>query len=170
MAPGFRTPASLSAIGEALATYPLIEDVQYGGDWVDKVFLLRRVAGLTTLFLGGGFALVGALIIAAAVRVAVYARREEIYIMRLVGARDGFIRMPFLLEGAITGTVGGVMALVLTWFAYRIVAGASYDAIGSPLFELAWIPASWAVLGIASGAVLGVVSVAFALSRYLREV
>jgi len=169
MAVAYRDPASLDAMGKALETYPLIEDVQYGGDWVDKVFLLRRIAGLTTLFLGGGFALVGALIIAAAVRVAVYARREETHIMRLVGARDSFIRLPFLLEGAITGTIGGFMALLLTWISYRIAGSAAFDAIGNPLFQPVWIPASWVLLGIAAGAIIGTISVAFALRSYLRE-
>jgi len=128
----------------------------------DRPGLLRRVAGLTTLLLGGGFALVGALIIGTAVRVAVYARREEIYIMRLVGARDGFIRAPFLLEGALTGTAGGIMAAILTWIAFRIAGGASHDALGNPLFEPVWMPASWVLLGIAAGALLGTVAVALA--------
>jgi cell division transport system permease protein len=70
--------------------------VQYGEDWLDKVFVLRRVAAAATLTLGAGFAAVAALIIGAAIRMAIFARRDEIIIMRLVGATDAFIRRPFV--------------------------------------------------------------------------
>ena len=61
------------------------------------------------------FGVVAALIIATAIRIALFARRDEIRIMRLVGATNGFIRRPFLLEGALTGIMGGLLAVVLTY-------------------------------------------------------
>ena len=64
----------------------------------------------TTAVLGSAFALVAALIIGTALRIAIFARREEIYVMRLVGATNGFIRRPFLLEGALAGFLGGAIA------------------------------------------------------------
>ena len=66
------------------------------------------------------FALVAIIIIGSTIRMAVLARSREIAIMRLVGATDGFIRLPFLIEGAIKGMMGGVLALVLTWVAVQV--------------------------------------------------
>src|SRR5690606_39672989 len=89
----------------------LVEDVTYGQEWLDTVYLLRRVAAVATAVLGSAFAAVAALIIASAIRLAIFARRDEISIMQLVGATDGFIRRPFVLEGMLTGILGALLAL-----------------------------------------------------------
>ena len=139
-----------------------MEDVRYGSDWLDKVYLLRRVAAAATLILGGAFAVVASLIIGAAVRMAIYARRDEIAIMRLVGATDGFIRRPFLLEGLATGVLGGVAALGLTYLIFGLISDS--------LFVLEWLPDIWIVIGLAAGAALGMVSSAVSVRRHLGEV
>ena len=61
------------------------------------------------------------IIIGATIRMAVLARAQEISIMRLVGATDGFIRRPFLIEGFAKGVLGGLLALVLTWVAQTLI-------------------------------------------------
>jgi cell division transport system permease protein len=160
--PGFRTTESIEAVSELAGSYPFVEDVAYGREWVEKLFSLRRVAGVTVAVLGAAFAVVAALIIGTALKVAVFARRDEIYIMRLVGARDGFIRRPFLIEGGITGLLGGVIAALLTYVTFRIVY--------SFLFSLSWIPGSWVVWGIVAGAGFGVLASGVSVRRHLREV
>jgi len=160
--PGFRDPASVARVAGLATLYPFVEDVVYGQDWVERVYLLRRVGAVGTMILGAGFAAVAALIIATAVRIAIFARREEILIMRLVGATNGFIRRPFLLEGFITGILGGGMAVGLTYAAYR----AGYELV----FPLEWIPSGWVGLGVLGGGVFGLVASAFAIRRHLREI
>lgn len=159
---GSRTREAVDRVAEVASAYPFVEDVAYGQEWVDRLFSLRRVAAISSAALGGAFALVAALIIGTALRIAIFARRDEIYVMRLVGARDGFIRRPFLLEGAVTGLLGGVLAIVLTWIAWRTV--------DTMLFELAWIPGAWLVAGLLAGAVFGSFASALAVRRHLREV
>ena len=102
-------------MAERLKAYPFVEDVRYGREWLERIFLIRRLAGGAATLIGVAFALVAAIIIATAVRIAVFARREEISIMRLVGATDGFVQRPFLLEGLMTGVMGGLLAALLTW-------------------------------------------------------
>jgi cell division transport system permease protein len=159
---GLRTGEAVADVARIARDYPFVEDVAYGREWVDKLFTLRRVAAVTTGVLGGSFALVAALIIGTALRIAIFARRDEIYIMRLVGARNGFVRRPFLLEGAIAGLLGGGLALLLTWGAYRTVV--------EFLFGISWIPAAWAAALVGSGALFGVMSSAIAVRRHLREI
>lgn len=159
---GFRTETSLERVADVARAYPFVEDVTYGRAWVERLFTLRRVAAVTAGILGAAFAAVAALIIGTALRIAIFARREEIYVMRLVGATDGFIRRPFLLEGAIAGFLGGVLALVLTFVVFRMV----YEL----LFEVSWIPLSWLMAGLAAGVVFGVLSSALSLRRHLKGV
>src|SRR5204863_3685339 len=120
--PGQHGADAVRRVAAAVAAYPFVEDVRYGQDWLDKVYLLRRVAGAATLVLGGAFAIVAALIIGAAVRMAIFSRRDEIIIMRLVGATDGFVRRPFIFEGLITGLAGGIIALLAGYTVFNVMS------------------------------------------------
>lgn len=160
--PGQRSADAVRAVADRIAMFDVVEDVSYGNEWLDKVFLLRRIAAAATFVLGGAFAIVAALIIGAAVRMAIFARRDEIAIMRLVGATTGFIRRPFLVEGLLAGILGGVIAVPLTYL--------TYDLLSRAVFELDWIPYAWILIGVVAGAFLGVVASATAVHRHLREI
>ncbi len=160
--PGHRSPATVDRLSKQAAFYPFVEDVQYGRERVDKLFTLRRMGGVTATVLGTAFAIVAALIIGTAVRIAIFARREEIKVMQLVGARDGFIRRPFLIEGAITGAMGGLLAVGLTYATFR--------AIFHYLFSISWVPPEWAAGGVLIGVLFGVIASRFAVRKHLKEV
>lgn len=159
---GHRDPEGVEQVGQRLAAYPFVEDVDFGAEWLERIVTLRRIAGGATLVIGGAFAAVAAIIIATAVRIAVFARRDEISIMRLVGATNGFIRRPFLIEGLFSGVAGGLVAALLTLVAVR--------AVHVGLFPIALPPPSWAALGVAAGAGFGLVASAIAVRRHLRSV
>jgi cell division transport system permease protein len=160
--PGSRTTESVEAVAAAASDFPFVEDVRYGREWVERLFLLRRIGAITAMVLGGAFAVVATLIIGTAIRIAVFARRDEIFIMRLVGARDSLIRRPFLLEGAITGLLGGILAGLLTW--------GTYQGVYHSLFQLEWIPRSWMWGGLLMGVLFGALASGLAVRHYLREV
>jgi len=160
--PGSRNPEVVEKVSQAAMLYPFVEDARYGREWVDKLFTLRQIGAATTAVLGSAFAVVAALIIGTALRIAIFARREEIYVMRLVGAKNSFIRRPFLLEGAVAGLLGGAIAWVLTYATYR--------GVYSFLFELAWLPGSWVFFGLLAGGTFGAVSSALAIRRHLQEI
>lgn len=160
--PNHTGPEAVQSVADRARGLPYIEDVRFGSEWLEKIFLLRRVAGVATFVLGGAFALVAALIIGAAVRMAIYARRDEIGIMRLVGATDGFVRRPFLLEGLMTGLIGGVLALAGIWGVYNLLRRS--------LFDVEFIPQTWLLSGLAAAALLGVIASAFSVRRHLREI
>jgi cell division transport system permease protein len=160
--PGSRSPAEVEKIARRLGNYPFVEDVRFGRDWLNTIYTLRRIAGGVAMVIGGAFALVAAIVIATAVRITVFARREEIGIMRLVGATDGFVQRPFLLEGLMSGLLGGMLAALLTWVTYRI--------LGSTMFQVSWLPSEWIVVVILVGTAFGLVSSLVAVRRHLREV
>lgn len=158
--PGYRTPEATERLARELQDYPIVEDVLFGRDWVQKIVSLQRIAAGATAVIGGAFALVAGIIIAAAIRIAVFARRDEIEIMQLVGATDSFIRRPFLIEGMLTGLLGGVGAVGLTYLAYFFVS--------DMLIEIRWIPRFWLVAAVAIGAGYGLLASAVAVRRHLR--
>ncbi|HYJ79131.1 MAG TPA: permease-like cell division protein FtsX [Longimicrobiaceae bacterium] len=162
LTPGNRTPSAVKGVADRLEAYEFVEEVGYGRDWLEKIFLIRRIAGGTAIVIGAAFALVAAIIIATAVRIAVFARREEISIMRLVGATDGFVQRPFLLEGVLTGLLGGVLAAGLTYATYRF--------INDTIFVIEWLPAEWIALVVLIGTLFGFLSSMVAVRRHLEAV
>ena len=159
--PGSRTRGTIDRLAQQAEAFPIVEDVQYGQEWVDKLFTLRRMGGVTTTVLGTAFAVVAALIIGTAVRIAIFARREEIKVMQLVGARDAFIRRPFLIEGVVTGALGGLFAVAMTYITFR--------SISQYLFTISWIPTEWAGIGILAGVVFGLIASNLSVRKHLRE-
>ena len=160
--PGQRGAEAVKRVADRAAVYPFVEQVSYGQDWLGTVYLLRRAATAASLVLGVAFAIVAALIIGAAVRMAIFARRDEILIMRLVGATDGFVRRPFLIEGIATGLIGAVLAVLATWSIYR--------ALSPGMFTMKWLPDVWVLGIIAAGTILGSLASAIAVRRHLREI
>ena len=106
--PGFRDPKTVDRIANQLRDFEAVDDVRYGEEWITQLYRLRNIAGVAGAALGLAFAAVAVIIIGATIRMAVLARSREISIMRLVGATDGFIRRPFLIEGSIKGVLGGL--------------------------------------------------------------
>ncbi len=160
--PGFRDPNTVKAVAERLKSYDFTDDVRYGEEWVQKLYRIRNIATLAGLVLGFAFAGVAVIIIGSTIRMSVLARAREISIMRLVGATDGFIRSPFLIDGAVKGTFGGILALLLTWVSYSLI---TRFVITAQFFDVRLV-----VLGVLAGAVLGLVGSALSVSRHLRSV
>lgn len=159
---GSRSLEVVERVSAVAMGYPFVEDARYGREWVDRLFALKRIGFASTAVLGSAFAMVAALIIGTALRIAIFARREEIYVMRLVGAKNSFIRRPFLLEGAMAGFLGGLFAWALTYGTYR--------GVYSYLFEVAWVPTTWVALGLLAGVVFGALASGLAIRRHLREI
>ncbi|MEZ4598984.1 MAG: permease-like cell division protein FtsX [Syntrophotaleaceae bacterium] len=116
---GYRTRQGVEAVVQRLRQNPDFSDFSYGQDWLERfeAFLgLLRLAGLAL----GGFLLFAALfIVANTIKLTLYARRDELEIMALVGATPIFIKTPFLLEGAVQGVLGGVIALGGSFLLYQ---------------------------------------------------
>ncbi|HET6703087.1 MAG TPA: permease-like cell division protein FtsX [Gemmatimonadaceae bacterium] len=160
--PGFRDPETVGAVAARIRTYPFVDDVRFGEEWVRKLYNIRNLATAAGIILGVAFAAVAIIIIGATIRMAVLARGREISIMRLVGATDGFIRRPFLLEGLAKGVLGGILALALTYFAHSLI---SRTLVATRFFDERIILA-----GVAFGALIGLLGSAVSVGRHLRRV
>ncbi len=162
-------PSSVRVLAASLGQLPGVSEVDYGREWLDKLEALAR--GLRVFGAGALFTVLGAalLVVANTIRLAVYARRDEIEIMKLVGATDGYVRAPFLLEGALQGLLGAALALgavvaVQKWLLPRASQAFAFAAgIRAPTLTLE----HWAAL-LGVGAVVGLFGSWLAVARFLR--
>lgn len=99
--------------GGSTTTDPAIESVKSSKDDTQKILVATRVVKLTTGILTVLLIIASILLISNTVRLSVFSRRREIQVMKLVGATDGFIRWPFVIEGVILGALGAVLAVLL---------------------------------------------------------
>ena len=115
-----------------------------------------------TLFIGIILAISAVILVANTIRLTIYAKREMIRTMKLVGATAMFIRAPFLIEGLIKGTLGGVLALALAWIALAVI---NRFVVQAAYFDV-WM----GVAGVLAGAFIGVAGSALSVRRYLQRV
>jgi cell division transport system permease protein len=161
----------IKAIADQIRAIPGVEFVEAGEGFVDNV-----VTAINTIR-AFGYGLVGILLLNSlfnilnTIRVAMYARRDEINVMRLIGATRGFIRTPYVLEGAGLGALASLLTLLIVFPTY--LQGITRLAGIVPFLELIREPvvvlqvlALLTVLGI----MIGFLGSLFATNRYLREV
>jgi len=160
--PGFRDTDHVAAVAERLRGFGFVDDVRYGRDWVQTLDRLRGLAAAVGFVVGAAFAIVAIIIIGTTIRMAVLQRSREIAIMRLVGATDGFIRRPFLLQGAIKGLLGGLVAIGLSF--------AAYLWINRYLLQSAFFTNEQAAAIVGFGALIGLFGSAMSVGRHLKRV
>ncbi len=147
-----------------------VEDVQFNRDWVEKMQSLSRLARAIGFFLGGILALASFFIISNVIKLNVLARQSEIIILRMVGATNIFIRIPFLLEGVILGILGGLVSLALIFLLIKlfpVYLGASLGAL-TEIINFRYLTLSQIGLLVAGGAVIGFMGSLSSLARFLK--
>ncbi len=119
--PEARTAEAIGILESSLDGLPGIDELAQGQEWIENysraVSLIRAVALGISMVLG----MAALMIVANTIRLAVYARRDELEILALVGASRTFVRVPFLLEGTLQGLLGGLIALLVVYGAYEIL-------------------------------------------------
>ncbi len=153
-----------------LSADPVVWEVRSFGEQIDQLTTISRVLNV----LGWGLAIVlgvsAVILISNTISLAIYARRNEVSVMKLVGASNWFIRVPFLLEGLIEGVVGALLAVLTVWVASR-----NLNSLGETIQLITLnIPGQfffrWGLVVVLFGATVGVAGSLLGLSRHLREV
>ena len=156
--------SAVDALGARLRQTPGVADVRYDRQWLSRVLSAITIVRGVGLMLGAVLTVAAALTVANVVRLALYARRDEIDIMQLVGAPQAYIRGPFVMEGVLQGGIGALLALgvlSVAFFALRaryLVPLASAINLSSVRF-LPWELCFFVVLGgMAVGCLGGLVA------------
>ena len=167
--PATPTGAVLDLIAEVRRN-PAVRDAQFNRDWADKVGSLGRLAAAVGFFFGGILVLAAFFIVSNVVKLIVFARRGEIEILRLVGATNAFIRVPFLLEGTLLGAAGGLLALGFVYLLIRlfpVTIGSSLGALRE-LVGFRFLTLGQAVGLVGGGGIVGFLGSLSSLARFLR--
>lgn len=153
-------------IGEIDGVYKVLDS----SDIAEKLTRMDRVVQIICICVVSFLGIVSLFIISNTIRVTMYSRRLEISIMKSVGATNGFIRIPFVVEGMIIGMISGAISSGFLLLAYGQVAGvvsgimASFQAI--PMSNFSW----WIVLGfLLAGVLFGMVGGLISMGKYLRK-
>lgn len=160
----------LPALAQMLEGDPLLEDLQFFRDVVEKFRRLTDTARLLGLGMVSLLAVISILIVLITISITIASRGEEIEIMRLVGASDWQIRGPFLFQGAVLGIVSALLSLVLTFALFPLVRPQLAAALGSlPVPELTWAFSVSLVVGeVFLGMLIGSFGSWIAVRKYLR--
>lgn len=150
---------------------PNVLSVTLAEDQLDLISRLQGFVGLYTTGLWISLMFAATLLIWNTIRTAMFARRREIEVMKLVGATDWFIRIPFMLEGLVQGLIGGISASGALWFVNnRWTAGVAEfpENSGFAALVVSGSYLNWVMLGVvAFGAVVGMIGSGIAASRFL---
>jgi cell division transport system permease protein len=160
-----QAPAEVQRLVHAFEGAPGVEDVQYDLLWIERLGTGVRLVRGVGWFLGGILVLAGVFTISNVIRLTVYARQDELDIMRLVGATQAYVKGPFVAEGMLQGGLGGCLAVLLLWSALRFFSRdvlAASDLLGRAALSLPLDISAALVLG---GMLVGVVGSLVSLGR-----
>ena len=159
----------VSALGDKVSAFGVVEEVAVAGSWTDQAQEMLRTVGNMAL---GAASLVGfacMAIVWSTIRLAVYARRSEIQILRLVGGSSQFVRGPFIVEGLMQGALGAALAMTLLYGGFDTVRPFLEDGL-SLLFAantLRFFTPAEMAMGVAFGALVGLLGSRAAAGRYV---
>ncbi len=140
---------------------------------INTITSWARMARTGGIILAAVFLVISILIIFSTIRMAIFSRREEIYMMKLVGADRSFIRGPFLIEAEICGVIAGIVAGTVSYFGFRFLSpklanyGINVDSINGVLESNQLILVF--LIFIAAGVIIGRISAWLAVSKYLHK-
>ncbi len=140
-------------------------------EYADGFIRVRNVVSLVSVVLVAILAVVSLFIMSNTIKLATFTRREEIAIMRMVGATNAFIRMPFIIEGLILGLLGGGLGFLCVWGLYEAVcANLLSGFIGSMISILPFASIMWPMLIVflGVGVLIGVFGGSIAIRNYLK--
>lgn len=162
-------PADVPAVAAAAKEMRYVEEVKYGQGMVERLFQITawiRLFGTAIIILLG---IAAVTLVAIAIRMTVFARRQEIGVMKFVGASDWFIRWPFFLEGMLLGLFGGVIAGLVLEMAYGFVVRRLEVSLAF-LPHLASLKDAWILVAglVVGGIVLGSLGSLISVRRFLR--
>ncbi len=159
----------VEALAEKIKAVEYVEDVEYGQGWLGKFLNIFNLFKMTGYAICSLFFLIALFITANTVRLALYSRRLEVEIMRLVGATETFIKAPFYVEGLLQGFLGGLLGLAILLAAYLMVASGIAQNLSSYVyFDIQFLSIKTVVIIIIGSTFLGWFGCYLSLKQILK--
>lgn len=157
-------------VADARGRNDIVDEVVYGNEWVDRmqgILKVFRFFGSVSLLI---VLSVVVFLVANTIKLAFYARRDEISIMQLVGASEWFVKTPFILGGVLQGVVGSVVGLTALWIVFLALRAqmgtALFSGLGLPVVAFLHPLSVFSILAL--GVLLGALGSLFSLGRFMN--
>ena len=122
MTASYAEQKEIKSIVARIKSFPFVEELEYGQRWLGQFSDILHLFRLAGFAVGGLFLMAAIFIVANTIRLVLYSRNEEIEIMRLVGATENFIKIPFYVEGLMQGLLGGIAGLALLYISFMLIS------------------------------------------------
>lgn len=165
-------PQQVNDLVRGLELRPEVDQVKMDQKWLERLYALIEIAQRAVWFLAGMLGLAVIVVVGNTIRLDIENRREEIVVMKLIGAPDGFIRRPFLYTGFWYGLLGGVIALLLVLIGLLAVRGPAQllSSLYGSSYTLAGLSLPAVTLLFAAGIALGWLGAFWTVSRHLSQI
>lgn len=163
--PSYNHPDYLNVFRKQTEAIPGVDEVHYRHVLIEKLETLTRAVMIGALIILFIFLLVMNLLIRNTIKLSVYARRQQIAILKILGAGNIFIRLPYILEGAFAGLLGGILAAGALILSHKFIASTFSALQFSPhIYHILW------TLSITAGIFLGFSLSAVAVGSFVHQI
>jgi cell division transport system permease protein len=167
--PESRSSQELRALADRIQALAGVEGVEYGQQWIQRFTSVVNLFSLAGYAIGGLFFMATIFIVANTIRLVLYSRRDEIEIMRLVGATDRFIKVPFYLQGMIQGGAGTIIGLSALFLGYLTLSSHFEPTISGGMVNVRFFSATTCAAFVAVGALIGWLGCWISLKQFLKS-
>ena len=169
MIPSYQNVEKIETFAEKIESNPAVAEVEYGQRWLGQfsnVINLFRLAGYALV---GLFCLAALFIVANTSRLILYSRQDEIEVMRLVGATDGFIKAPFYIQGLIQGALGGVVGMIALFIVYSLISSNVGQELTTGMLKIHFFSPQLSIGIVLSSMLVGWIGCFLSLEQFLRS-
>jgi cell division transport system permease protein len=166
-----RDPSRMDEAAKTMKGQPGVDSVSTGGETAKKAINVIRWITVVFFAIGLGILIAATVLVANTIRLSIYSRRREIEVMKLVGASNGFVRMPFMIEGFLCGIFAALIAMVSVVLVVKLLGNSLKDTLHTDTLGAASgdVPLGMIALGlVVLGTLLGMIASASSMRKYLK--
>lgn len=162
------SPEKIEFLAQRIDGLPSVAEVEYGQQWIERFANFFNLFKLAGYGMGVMFFMATIFITANTIRLVLYSRREEIHIMRLVGATDNFIKFPFYLEGMIQGLSGGLVGLGILYALFSALGSQFEQTLSAEMVAVRFFSIGICAAIVGGGMLTGLLGCYFSLDQFLK--
>jgi len=145
-----------------------VDEVQYSQEWIERFQAIMEAIKLIGIIFGGLLFLAALFIITNTIKLTIYSRKDEIEILKLVGATNRFVKTPFLIEGSIQGFLGGSVAIIILFLSYITVITRLDLRMGFASLDIVFLSPQFILFLLIMSIITGFIGSTISLGRFFR--
>ena len=146
----------------------VVDEVHYTQEWIKRFQVIMEAIKIVGMIFGGLLFLAALFIITNTIKLTIYSRKEEIEILKLVGATNRFVKIPFMIEGSIQGLLGGAVALFILFLAYIIAITRIDISIGFASLNIVFLSPQTILFLLLMSVIIGFIGSTISVGRFFR--